>query len=67
MNIEELIDLLKKGESEEVEFKSSFSKEIAKDICAFSNTMGGHILLGIGDRGDIVGVKEEKIEQTDWN
>lgn len=63
MKIEYLIELLKKGESEEAEFKSGFTKEIAKDICAFSNTMGGDILVGIDDKGNIVGIKDENIEQ----
>ncbi len=63
MKIEDLIEILKKGESEEVEFKSSFTKEIAKDVCALSNTMGGDIFVGIDDKGDIAGIKDENIEQ----
>ncbi|MFA4956769.1 MAG: RNA-binding domain-containing protein [Candidatus Methanoperedens sp.] len=63
MKIEELIGLLKKGESEEVEFKTSFTKDIAKDVCAFSNTVGGEIFIGIDDKGGVVGIKDENIEQ----
>ncbi|MBU3968074.1 MAG: ATP-binding protein [Euryarchaeota archaeon] len=53
----------KKGESEKVEFKTSFTKDIAKDVCAFSNTVGGDILVGIDDKGGVVGIKDENIEQ----
>ena len=54
----EIIDLLKKGESETVEFKSSLSQmgEIIKSISAFSNTKGGRILIGVSDKGKVLGV-----------
>jgi len=54
----EIIDLLKKGESETVEFKSSLSQmgEIMRSISAFSNTKGGRILIGVSDKGKVLGV-----------
>lgn len=61
--MEDLIRILKQGEGEEVEFKSHFVKDIAKDICAFSNTVGGHVLFGIDDKGEVVGTGDENIEQ----
>jgi len=63
MKIEELITILRKGESEKIEFKSNFVKDIAKGVCAFSNMDGGDILLGIGDDGEIVGTKTNDISQ----
>lgn len=63
MKIEELIAILKKGESEKIEFKSNFVKDIARGICAFSNMYGGDILLGIDDNGEIVGTKSDNISQ----
>lgn len=55
MNIEELI---KKGESEILEFKSSLSriKDVIKTISAFSNTKGGSIIIGADDKGKVIGV-----------
>lgn len=55
MNIEELV---KKGESETLEFKPSLSqsKGIIKTISAFSNTKGGSIIIGADDRGNIIDV-----------
>jgi len=40
-------------------------KEIGKAICAFANTEGGVIILGVDDGGAIVGVKEdaEKVQE----
>jgi len=43
-------------ESETVEFKSSFCKEVIETVVAFSNTHGGKILLGINNKKEIVGV-----------
>ncbi len=44
-------------ESEQVEFKKSFAteKEILETICAFSNTKGGRIYIGIDDNGKVIG------------
>ena len=44
------------NESETVEFKSSFNKEVIETIVAFSNTHGGKIYVGINEKSDIVGV-----------
>jgi ATP-dependent DNA helicase RecG len=63
MKMEELIAILRKGESEKIEFKSNFVKDITKGICAFSNMDGGDILLGIGDNGKIIGTKTENMTQ----
>lgn len=57
MEIVELLGILKDGESSTVEFKETYSKEIAKTICAFANTKGGRIFIGIKDDGSPVGIK----------
>lgn len=46
---EEIKDLVKGGESEQVEFKAVLppSKNIARNIAAFANTNGGYIVLGV--------------------
>lgn len=44
------------AESAYVEFKQGFSKFIPAAVAAFSNTDGGVILIGVADRGEVVGV-----------
>lgn len=56
---EQLIkDLIKEGESEQLEFKTVVQKEsIAKNLCAFLNADGGRVIVGIEDNGNIIGIK----------
>jgi len=49
--------LAKEGEGLTLEFKEKYSSKIAQDICAFANSTGGQILLGISDNGTILGEK----------
>jgi predicted HTH transcriptional regulator len=43
----ELKKLIRKGESNSLEFKSHFSNEAIETIAAFSNTRGGTLLVGV--------------------
>lgn len=62
-------DLIRKGECESIEFKSSMSNKIRskviETIVAFMNLNGGTILVGIDDKRKIIGVSSEytKIDQ----
>jgi ATP-dependent DNA helicase RecG len=51
-------DLIKEGESETVEFKPSLSQtdKIMESISAFSNTNGGIIVIGVSDKGEVLGI-----------
>lgn len=51
---------MKKLESQEIEYKSSWHDEYLKVLCAFANTAGGTLLLGINDKGKPLGVKDTK-------
>ena len=51
----ELIELLKIGENESIEFKRKINNDIGEEICAMANSRGGHILVGIEDDGSISG------------
>lgn len=44
-------------ESESLELKEKFTYAIAREMVAFLNADGGTIIIGVGDNGDIVGVK----------
>ncbi|MFN3873397.1 MAG: ATP-binding protein [Ignavibacterium sp.] len=47
-------------ESQTTEFKLSWRDEYLKWICAFANTDGGRLILGVDDNGKPIGVKDSK-------
>lgn len=42
------------GEGQLLEFKRSGVSHLGREICAFANTLGGRILIGVTDAGEIV-------------
>ncbi len=44
-------DLIKLGEGYNLEFKENIDKSLAREVCAFANSSGGKILLGVTDKG----------------
>lgn len=59
MKEEKLEKLIKKGESQEVEFKESLKLEdkIGENVSSFSNTNDGVILVGVTDNGKVKGTE----------
>ena len=55
MTIEELKILAKEGEGYTLEFKENIGKKFAVEVVAFANSMGGKILIGVDDNGNLVG------------
>ena len=66
MNISEFFDVLKKGESETVEFKQSFNVDTIETLSAFANVKGGSVLIGVKDNGEIIGVQLKKEMIKNW-
>lgn len=66
MKQDEIMDLIRKGESDTVEFKESFDKKTIETAGAFANTRGGVILIGVSDRGKINGVQVAKETLNGW-
>lgn len=64
MKYKEFKQMLEAGEGVSIEFKRKCTspEKIAKELCAFSNTKGGFLFVGIDDDGVIVGIKSEKTE-----
>jgi hypothetical protein len=65
-------EIIKKGENNQVEFKPalfynyktqqsgiSVKNNIAKAICAFINSNGGYLFIGVDDHGNIQGLKDD--------
>ena len=55
MMIKDFEIILNKGESYTLEFKETVDKSIPNEVCAFANASGGRILIGVTDKGAIIG------------
>lgn len=64
MNSKEILEIISAGESSTVEFKRKISSDvkIAKEIAAFANTLGGWLIIGVDDKGTVIGVESEKAD-----
>ena len=59
MSLGDLKRLIKTGEGTFLEFKRTISspEKIAREVCAFANTRGGTLLIGVDDDKTLVGVR----------
>jgi len=59
LSLKELKSLVKKGEGQQLEFKMKvkFPEKIIREMVAFANSDGGILLLGVGDLGEISGLR----------
>ena len=64
--MKQILGIIKSGESETVEFKSSFDREAIETIVAFVNTRGGKVFIGVTDSGDVKGVEIGKETLQSW-
>lgn len=64
MNCETLLELIDRGEDSKIQFKVNFShiNALAAEIAAFSNSDGGHILVGVENGGNIKGLSKEDVK-----
>lgn len=75
---EEILEIIKKGENEKIEFKSTLRKNLhtndidkriefsaLKTLVAFMNSNRGTLLIGIEDSGEIIGIENDKFENED--
>lgn len=65
MTKDELLNIITQGESLHTELKSNFNVEAMESITAFANAEGGKVLIGVSNKGKIIGVdiNEESIQQ----
>jgi predicted HTH transcriptional regulator len=59
-----LLDLIARGEGEELEFKkkTTHPHRISRTLASLANTRGGYVLVGVDDDGRIVGVRDAEEE-----
>lgn len=48
--------LISAGESDAVEFKLTFNRDVVETLCAFANHRGGKVLIGVANDGKVIGV-----------
>jgi hypothetical protein len=73
-------DLIKEGESDELEFKSTLrwdlqqgvvnrklEEVIVKTVAAFGNSQGGTLLIGVDDDGNIIGLEHDYLTLESGN
>ena len=68
MDKEKLIQIIKTGENQEIEFKEGCPSEtkLSEVICGFANADGGFLFLGIGKNGEVKGLEcnLDKLQQN---
>ena len=67
MTVDEVKKLIQNGEKIDVEFKESkdtITKDVFDTVCSFNNRNGGHILLGVNDKREIVGVNKDRVDKV---
>lgn len=67
MNAIELLDIINTGETSLVQFKEKISSpdNLAAEMVAMSNSLGGLILVGVKDKtGEIVGMDYDQVQKT---
>ena len=62
-NIRNIILLGENVNTELKEATTGLPKSVFETVCSFLNTTGGYIILGINDKKEIMGIKEELIEK----
>jgi len=55
----ELKQLIQTGEGYHLEFKESLDKSLIEEVCAFANSSGGKVLLGVFDDGEVKGIRTD--------
>jgi hypothetical protein len=65
----EIIELIRNGETDTVEFKEDIGKpeELAETVVSFANGKGGVILLGVNNNANVVGLGQKDYESTMTN
>lgn len=67
MECDDLLRIIKKGEDSQTQFKERIDSidALAAEICAFANTQGGNIIIGVTDNGEAFGVDNiNRLNQT---
>lgn len=63
----ELLELIAEGEGRKTEFKRGLpqAERLARTLCAFANTRGGMLFIGVNDNGSLYGVSQPRRVMAD--
>ena len=64
MDLSTLLSIIRDGESGHAEFKREPTKTLQKEIAAFANADGGHILIGVNDQGAVIGTDRKLAQES---
>ena len=70
MTKEKIIELISQGEGVTIEFKeckNEITAEVYPTVCSFANRFGGHILMGVADDGEVLGVNPKCVKDMKKN
>lgn len=61
----ELLEIIERGEDSRHQFKRNVTniKSLSQEICAFANSKGGMLIIGVEDSGEIVGLTAQDIRR----
>jgi predicted HTH transcriptional regulator len=64
MDYNDLIPILERGEDSYHQFKVRLESidNLAVEISAFANSDGGHLIIGVGNTGDIIGLSKTEVD-----
>jgi ATP-dependent DNA helicase RecG len=66
MTSDRIIKIIAAGENQTLEFKRNFNNETIETLVAFSNSLGGMVIIGVSDRGEIAGVTINPESIQNW-
>ncbi len=52
-----ITEILNNHENSRIEFKTNFNSDVIETVCAFSNSFGGNVFVGISDKSKIIGIE----------
>lgn len=67
MEPKDLMNQIKKGESDTIEFKETFTEDAIQSIGAFANTNGGNVFIGVDQSGKIKGATISNESLKNWS
>lgn len=61
----ELLEIIERGEDSRHQFKRNVTNvtSLSQEICAFANSKGGMLIIGVADSGEIVGLSNQDIRR----